>query len=274
MPVDTVVPHYRFEQQGVKNSHAGMSDSGQARRSVRHVRTRGAIPLPEKRKKDRRIQKTEALLRGALGALIREKPYDDIVVKEILNRANVGRSTFYTHFADKDELLLSCIHDMLRPAQPGGWGRATAKPQEDIVWFSLPILEHIERHRRTGQATMEPRGRREVHEHLQHAITELIEDEVRTALRRSRRTARHASPDLLVRWIASTFVLVLNWGGERQPASRARSRRCIPRARRAVARRGAPVARRLSLAQYASLLRAGAAQRSARAPNQESPLPE
>ena len=167
--------------------------------------------MPEKRKQDRRIQKTEALLRGALGALIREKPYDDIVVKEILNRANVGRSTFDTHFADKDELLLSCIQDMLRPAQPGGSGRATAKPQGDIVWFSLTILEHIESHRRTGQATMEPRGRRAVHEHLQHAITELIEDEVRKALRRGSPGACHASPDLLVRWIASTFVLVLNW---------------------------------------------------------------
>jgi AcrR family transcriptional regulator len=211
MPVSTVVPYYRFEQQGVKNSYDGMSDSGQAHRSVPNRRTRGTIPVPEKRKEDRRIQKTEALLRGALGDLIREKPYEDIVVKEILNRANVGRSTFYTHFADKDELLLSCIHDILRSPQSGGRGRATAKPQEDIVWFSLPILEHIERHRQTGQATMGPWGRRAVHEHLQHAITELIEDEVRTALRRGSRTARHASPDLLVRWIASTFVLVLNW---------------------------------------------------------------
>src|SRR5688572_14576870 len=105
-----------------------MSDNGQTHRFVRHGRTRGTIPVPEKRKKDRRIQKTETLLRGALGALIREKPYEEIVVKEILNRANVGRSTFYTHFADKDGLLLSCIHDMLRPAQPGGWRRATAKP--------------------------------------------------------------------------------------------------------------------------------------------------
>lgn len=167
--------------------------------------------MHEKPTKDRRVEKTEALLRGALGALIREKPYEEIVVKEILNRANVGRSTFYTHFADKDELLLSCIHDMLRSAQPGGWGRATAKPQEDILWFSLPIFAHIESHRRTGQAPPSFQGRRAVHEHLQHAITELIEDEVRTTLRRSSRAARHASPELLVRWIASTFVLVLNW---------------------------------------------------------------
>ena len=167
--------------------------------------------MHEKQTKDRRIQRTKGLLHGALAALIHEKPYEDIVVKEILNRANVGRSTFYTHFCDKDELLLSCIHDMLRPAQPAGSGRAPTKPHERIVWFSLPIFDHIETHRRTGQATMGPRGQWAMHEHLRHAITELIEDEVRTALRRTSRAARHASPDLLVRWIASTFVLVLNW---------------------------------------------------------------
>jgi AcrR family transcriptional regulator len=165
----------------------------------------------EKRTKDRRIQKTEALLREALAALIHEKPYDDIVVKEILDRANVGRSTFYTHFRDKDELLLSGIEDMLRSARPADGGRVAGKPREDIAWFSLPILEHIEKHRRTGGATMGARGRRAMHEHLQHAITELIEDEVRAALRRSRPIAGHTSPELLVRWIASTFVLVLNW---------------------------------------------------------------
>jgi AcrR family transcriptional regulator len=54
------------------------------------------------------------LVRSALATLVSEKPYEDIVVKEILHRANIGRSTFYTRFGDKDELLLSCIHDMLR----------------------------------------------------------------------------------------------------------------------------------------------------------------
>lgn len=166
--------------------------------------------MHEGRTKDRRIQKTEALLRDALAALIREKPYDDIVVKEILDRANVGRSTFYTHFRDKDELLLSGIHGMLGSAGPAGGRRVPGKPWESIVWFSLPILEHIEEHRRAGGATMDPRGRRTMHERLQHAITELIEDEVRTALRR-RRTESHASPELLVHWIASTFALVLDW---------------------------------------------------------------
>jgi AcrR family transcriptional regulator len=167
----------------------------------------------EKRTTDRRIQKTEASLREALAALIREKPYDDIVVKEILDRANVGRSTFYTHFRDKDELLLSGIQDMLRSARPAGGGRAPANPCDGIVWFSLPILEHIEKHRRSAGGTLDPagEGRRALHEHLQHAIAELLEEEVGTALHDSRRTAGHVSAELLVRWIAATFVLVLNW---------------------------------------------------------------
>jgi AcrR family transcriptional regulator len=170
------------------------------------------MPAHERSTRDRRTQKTQALLRGALGNLVREKPYDEIIVKEILSRANVGRSTFYTHFADKDDLLLSCIYDMLRTAQPATGERGRTTPQEQL-WFSLPIFEHIERHRRTGQANLDPGGHEGVHEHLQPAIAELIDVRVRAASRHDG-TARQPSPDLLVQWIAATFVLVVNWWAE------------------------------------------------------------
>jgi AcrR family transcriptional regulator len=169
------------------------------------------MPSHEEQGKDRRVQKTEALLRAALGALMHERPYEEIVVKEILSRANVGRSTFYTHFADKDELLLSCIQDILRSAQVGGARRPTAKSQDDVLWFALPIFAHVESQRARRQAAGAPQARWSVHEHLHHALSELIGDEVRTSLRRGSRTSRRASPDLLVRWLVSTFVLVLNW---------------------------------------------------------------
>jgi AcrR family transcriptional regulator len=64
-------------------------------------------------KTDRRVARTQKLLRDALHSLIHERDYDSIVVKEILDRANVGRSAFYTHFRDKDELLVSAFHDIL-----------------------------------------------------------------------------------------------------------------------------------------------------------------
>src|SRR5262245_60618298 len=131
----------------------------------------------EKRAKDRRIQKTQKLLHEALGYLIREKPYDSIVVKEILDRANVGRSTFYTHFRDKDELLASAIHDMLRriPSPVSGSGTG----HEAVIRFSLPIFEHIHQHRQTGEAKMGARGRAVIHDHLRRVVTELITEDIR-----------------------------------------------------------------------------------------------
>jgi AcrR family transcriptional regulator len=55
---------------------------------------------------DRRVVRTITSLRGALIELILEKHYDSITVQDIIDRANVGRSTFYTHFRDKEDLLI------------------------------------------------------------------------------------------------------------------------------------------------------------------------
>ena len=74
--------------------------------------------MPNQGTKDRRVERTRGLLRGALASLIHEKPYERIVVKEILARANVGRSTFYAHFRDKDELLYSGIAEIVRGSAP------------------------------------------------------------------------------------------------------------------------------------------------------------
>lgn len=54
---------------------------------------------------DRRVVRTRETLFEALLDLIRRKDYDAITVADILQQANVGRSTFYAHFSSKDDLL-------------------------------------------------------------------------------------------------------------------------------------------------------------------------
>jgi len=175
--------------------------------------------LQEKRVKDRRIQKTKNLLHEALDSLIREKPYDAIVVQEILDRANVGRSTFYMHFRDKDELLVSGIHEMLGSVHKTE-SPSSGKHYERIIRFSRRIFEHIHRHRHMGAAKMGTRGRAVIHEHLQQVLAELITNDLRKDVQSRRRTARQLPPDLLVQYVASTFTLVLNWWVEsRNPLS-------------------------------------------------------
>ena len=60
---------------------------------------------------DRRIVRTRDILGDALMALMHEKSFDDITVQEVLDRAGVGRSTFYTHYRDKDDLFLSDVEE-------------------------------------------------------------------------------------------------------------------------------------------------------------------
>ena len=59
----------------------------------------------EREKQDRRTRKTRQLLRSTLLGLLKEKRYEDISVQDIIERADVARSTFYTHYVDKDDLL-------------------------------------------------------------------------------------------------------------------------------------------------------------------------
>ena len=65
------------------------------------------------RKLDLRIRRTHERLGMALVDLIQEKPIDAVTVQEVLDRASVGRSTFYLHFRDKNDLLLSQLEKFL-----------------------------------------------------------------------------------------------------------------------------------------------------------------
>jgi hypothetical protein len=67
---------------------------------------------------DRRVQRSRAALQRALIDLIRERRYADITMQDIVDRANVGRTTFYLHFTSKDDLFLSCHEVIISELKP------------------------------------------------------------------------------------------------------------------------------------------------------------
>jgi AcrR family transcriptional regulator len=56
-------------------------------------------------KSDRRTQRTNHKLTEAMVELITEKRFDDVTVQNLIDRADVGRSTFYSHYRDKQDLF-------------------------------------------------------------------------------------------------------------------------------------------------------------------------
>lgn len=68
---------------------------------------------------DRRTRKTRRALILAMSELLESRRFNNITVQEIIDRANVGRSTFYAHFETKEDLLNALIEDIFAMLEDG-----------------------------------------------------------------------------------------------------------------------------------------------------------
>lgn len=84
---------------------------------------------------DPRVRRTRDLLGDALVELLHERPFDEITVQLVLDRAGVARSTFYQHFRDKNDLFLSDVEDFLE-----GFGSLLERTGEESDRL-LPVRE-------------------------------------------------------------------------------------------------------------------------------------
>jgi AcrR family transcriptional regulator len=94
-------------------------EAKKSKTKVAKSRSAGAASRSTRPKIDRRILRTRDALGDAMIALMHEKPFDEITVQQVLDRAGVGRATFYAHYRDKNDLFLSDIEDFLEMVS--GW---------------------------------------------------------------------------------------------------------------------------------------------------------
>jgi AcrR family transcriptional regulator len=102
----------------------------------------------DQQRQDRRSQRTQQALMDALIALLAVKNYDEISINDIVDRANVGRSTFYAHYQDKDDLLrngFERVLDML--IQHVSFGEADQDLRLDTTSLFLHAKGHYELYR-------------------------------------------------------------------------------------------------------------------------------
>ena len=164
----------------------------------RFVRERGAVA---KRSPDRRVHRTRKALQDAMISMIIEKGYEATTVQDIIDRANVGRATFYAHFADKETLFHSRLEDLrnfLRDKQrrhPGSLG------------FSLVMLEHA----RDNLTLWQKIAGRQSGAFALRRIERLIADLASTDLKALGFKGPPEERQLAVEFIAGAFMAVLTW---------------------------------------------------------------
>lgn len=132
-------------------------------------------------KVDRRVRRTRELLRRALFSLIQEQGYDRITVQDLLDRADIGRSTFYAHYRDKDDLLLSSFEDIRSTlaAERKAAEQTTGAPS-GFLQPLLVVFRHVEGHRHLWQPLAHKGGAEVVTRIMRDHVTDLVREHLRS----------------------------------------------------------------------------------------------
>ena len=160
---------------------------------------------------DRRVQRTRKLLQDALISMMIEKGYEATTVQHIIDRADVGRATFYAHFADKETLLISRLEDLR------SFLSERQRQAPGTLAFSLAMLEHARNHLPVWTAIVGRNSGAHVAQRIQQMIAELSAVDLRALSFKGTPAQR----DLAGQFIAGAFMAVLIWwlgqGAQRPP---------------------------------------------------------
>jgi AcrR family transcriptional regulator len=154
---------------------------------------------------DRRIGKTRKALKEALTDLILEHGYDAVTVQQVIDRADVGRSTFYAHFVDKDDLLMAILADLEMPGlDPSSW-----KPDDPAFGWTLALFRHFGSGKRLFRAVAGGESGSVARRETTRRLEELVEAEL-SRLKATRRLDAFGL-QTVVRFLVGTFMGFMDW---------------------------------------------------------------
>lgn len=152
---------------------------------------------------DRRVMRTRRVLSEALISLIIEKGYEEITVQHIIDRANVGRSTFYSHFLDKDALLRSGLDNLRDELSKKGNG---LKDGWDVA---LGLFQHAQSHYPLYKAMVGKQSWSIIQQYAHQFLFNLIRDYLKSKIRAEKKTL--VPLNIVAHYTVSSFLALLTW---------------------------------------------------------------
>jgi len=166
-------------------------------------------------KQDRRIIRTCKQLRDAMIELMRERGFDEISVRDITDRADLGRATFYLHYRDKKELLLEILDTIaseyvqkIQEVTPIDW----TSPDNSSVKL---IFEYSAKNADLYQVIMKGQGRWDISLHLHEIIANHVGQFIQTTIAKTRKVPA-VPPDFLANYFAGSLLSLIFWWLEKK----------------------------------------------------------
>ncbi len=188
------------------------------------------------KKADRRVKRTQETLQQALMDLIAERGYETVTVQDILDQANVGRTTFYEHYTGKDDLFMSCHEAMVRELRIGLLHPLT---REELLSAELPpdmalAYRHLEDQRAQLYPIFQGRDSPLILRQIRERSAREIEANLRSAFAESDSTI---PLELLANYLAGAQVALMQWWLEkRRPHAASQLAETLHRMQRAAIR--------------------------------------
>lgn len=170
-------------------------------------------------KTDRRVSRTRAALRQALVELSRERGYDAVTVEELTARANVGRTTFYLHYRDKEELLLEEFSELLNERLVAqfldfplsAWRLAPAGGQQPPFRPVLAIFQHVQENGELYRIVWRAESAGKINKQLRSIIMDAIQRVVQRGREELPNLALPVPLDLLASYVAGGLLAAVGW---------------------------------------------------------------
>jgi AcrR family transcriptional regulator len=156
---------------------------------------------------DRRVRRTRTALKDALLSLMTDKGYEAVTVQDLIDRADIGRSTFYAHYTDKADLLQELVSEMRALVEPHP--TAGTSDRRRPLRFSLQMFQHVQDQRALLRALLGRPGAGRVVAEIEDMLTDVARSELQALADAS--DDPRVPLDLIAPTVVAAYLATLTW---------------------------------------------------------------